>query len=73
MADRNLPIEKNFVGTFIGSISQFKFNICDLSYCDIQHNYLMDAERYGYQDTDLILSEDGTFLLQEDGYGIIWL
>ena len=73
MADRGLPIEKNFAGTFIGSISQFKFNICDLNYCTIQHNYLMDAERYGYQDTNLILSEDGTFLLQEDGYGIIWI
>jgi hypothetical protein len=30
MADRNLPIEQNFAGTFIGKISQFKFNICDL-------------------------------------------
>ena len=47
MADRNLPIETNFAGTFIGDISQFKFNICDLSYCDILYNYRRDASRYG--------------------------
>lgn len=51
MADRGLPIERNFAGTFIGSISQFKFNICDLSFCDIQYNYLTNASRYGVQDT----------------------
>ena len=45
--DRGLPIEQNFSGTFIGSISQFKFNICDLSFCNIQHNYITDAPRYG--------------------------
>ena len=39
MADRGLPIEKNFAGTFIGGISQFKFNICDLLFCDIEYNY----------------------------------
>jgi hypothetical protein len=47
MADRGLPIETNFAGTFIGGISQFKFNICDLSFCDIQHNFEMDAPKYG--------------------------
>ena len=47
MRDRGLPIEQNFAGTFIGAISQFKFNICDLAFCDIQYNYLMDSERYG--------------------------
>ena len=47
MADRGLSIEKNFAGTFIGSISQFRFNICDLNYCDIQNNYENDAKRYG--------------------------
>lgn len=44
--DRNLPIEENFGGTFIGRISQFKFNICDLTYSQIQDNYLIDKERY---------------------------
>jgi hypothetical protein len=39
MADRGLPIEKNFGGTFVGGISQFKFNICDLLFCDIEYNY----------------------------------
>lgn len=47
MADRGLPIETNFAGSFIGYISQFKFNICDLAFCDIQHNFEMDAPRYG--------------------------
>jgi len=45
--DRNLPIETNFAGTFIGGISQFKFNVCDLDFCDIQYNYKKDAIRYG--------------------------
>jgi len=47
VADRGLPIETNFAGSFIGGISQFKFNICDLAFCDIQHNYAIDASRYG--------------------------
>lgn len=46
-ADIGLPIETNFGGSFIGYLSQFKFNICDLSWCDIQNNYIMDATRYG--------------------------
>jgi len=46
MADRGLPIESNFGGTFIGNISQFKFNICDLEYSNIQLNYLNDITRY---------------------------
>ena len=45
--DRNLPIEKFFAGTFIGGLSQFKFNVNDLSFCDIEHNYRLDAARYG--------------------------
>lgn len=45
--DRNLNIEKNFAGSFIGGISQFKFNICNLTYDNIVYNYELDAERYG--------------------------
>ena len=33
--DLGLLIEQNFGGSFIGQISQFKFNICDLNWCDI--------------------------------------
>ncbi len=44
--DRNLPIETNFAGSFIGSISQFKFNICDLSYCNIINNFNDGIIRY---------------------------
>jgi len=47
MDDRGLPIETNFAGTFIGGVSQFKFNVCDLKFCDIQNNYNQDAPRYG--------------------------
>jgi len=46
MADRGLPIETHFGGTFIGGISQFKFNICDLDYGNIQYNYTNDFSRY---------------------------
>lgn len=70
MADRNLPIETNFGGTFIGAISQFKFNICDLNLNDITNSYLSDVIRYGIQDTDLLLLENGFLVLQENGYGI---
>jgi hypothetical protein len=72
MDDRGLPIETNFAGTFIGGISQFKFNICDLDFANIQYNYVTDSGRYGIQDTDLILTEDAYLLLQETGYGMIW-
>ena len=47
MADRGLPIETNFGGSFIGDISQFKFNICDLSFNNINYNYNLDKNRYG--------------------------
>lgn len=46
MADRGLPIETHFGGTFIGGISQFKFNICDLDYGNIQYNYTNEISRY---------------------------
>lgn len=45
--DRNLPIQENFAGTFIGSISQFKFNICDLKYCNIIENFILNSDMYG--------------------------
>ena len=44
--DRDLLIQTHFAGTFIGGISQFKFNICDLAYDDIQNNYKADLLRY---------------------------
>jgi hypothetical protein len=44
--DRNLPIQTNFAGSFIGSISQFKFNICDLNYCQINNTYTFGKNKY---------------------------
>ena len=73
IADRGLPIEENFAGSFIGGISQFKFNICDLNYAQIQFNYVTDAYRYGLQDTNLILTENTYLLLQQNGYGMVWI
>ena len=73
MADRGLPIEENFAGTFIGGISQFKFNICDLNYSQILYNYITSAGRYSAQDTNLLLTEDAYLLLQENGFGMIWI
>jgi len=46
MEDRGLPIETNFGGSFIGSISQFKFNICDLNFVDFQNIYNNEKGRY---------------------------
>jgi len=45
--DLGLNIEKNFAGTFIGSISQFKFYACNLSWVDIENNYKQEKARYG--------------------------
>jgi hypothetical protein len=36
--DRGLPIEEKFAGTF-GGLSEFKFNINNLSFCNITDNY----------------------------------
>jgi hypothetical protein len=44
--DRGLPIEK-FAGTFIGGISEFKFNINNLTFCNITDNYNQDSLKYG--------------------------
>lgn len=45
--DIGLPIERNFSGSFIGGLSQFRFNISDLSFCNIQNNFIAEAKRYG--------------------------
>ena len=69
-SDRGLPIQENFGGTFIGSISQFKFNVCDLTLCNIRNNLAEDIIRYYPLTTDFLLQENGYYLLQEDGYYI---
>lgn len=72
LSDRGLPIEENFGGSFIGGISQFKFNICDMSLCQIQNAYAAESVKYGFIDNNLILQENTYFILQENGYGINW-
>jgi hypothetical protein len=64
--DRKLPIEKNFAGTFIGSISQFKFNICELKYCNIIENYNAGLNQYGLSETNYILTENEFNILTEN-------
>lgn len=45
-SDFGLEIQQNFAGTFIGSIADFKFNICDLTYCNIQNTYINNGGLY---------------------------
>jgi len=42
--DLGLLIEQNFAGSFIGQISEFKFNICDLNWCDISSGCVVYCE-----------------------------
>jgi len=44
--DLGLNIETNFAGSFIGSISQFKFYACDLNWVGIENNYNQVLNRY---------------------------
>ena len=67
--DQKLIME-NFAGSFIGGIADFKFNICNLSYCNILENSiywnnLLDPHDY-------IEQEDDFLLIQEDGNNIIY-
>ena len=45
--DDNMLIEQNFAGTFIGDLSQFKFHIKPLNYCQIKSEFLNGTPRYG--------------------------
>lgn len=44
--DLGLAIQNSFAGSFIGSLSQFKFYICDLSWCTIKDNFNNTRTRY---------------------------
>ena len=44
--DLSLKIENNFAGTFIGYVSQFKFYVCDLNWCEITDIYNKNKTRY---------------------------
>lgn len=72
-ADLNLPIQQNFAGTFMGSISQFKFFTCDVTFPNIYNNYNEEKIRYEQIDSNLILTEDGIGLGNEDGFGLLWI
>jgi len=45
--DMDSCLQNNFAGTFIGDISQFRFYICDMNYCDISNNFEKEKKRYG--------------------------
>jgi len=68
--DLGLEIERNFSGSFIGGIADFKFNICNLSYCNILQNYLYWNNLL--HPTNYIDLEDDFLLTQEDGNFIIY-
>ena len=70
--DRHLPIQNNFAGTFIGSISQFKFNICDLKYCNIVENYIAGLSQYNPNQSNYLLTEDGSILITQNNENILW-
>jgi hypothetical protein len=72
LEDRNLPIQENFAGSFIGSIAQFKYNICDLKYCNIVQNYLSGFAQFTPNQPNYILTEDGEILITENSENILW-
>jgi hypothetical protein len=69
-ADLGLNIEQNFAGSFIGDISQFKFNLCDLYFDDITNIYNSEVVRYT-PTIGLLSQENGYLLLQENLYSIL--
>lgn len=66
-------IEKNFAGTFIGAISQFKIYNCNMSWCFIKSECENNADRYGDDQNCYMLDEEGNYILQEDGISKIIL
>jgi hypothetical protein len=50
--DFNLPIQKNFAGSFIGGISKFRFYSEPLDVTKLRCNFYYDSDRYGVT-TDL--------------------
>jgi hypothetical protein len=70
--DRNLPIQTNFAGSFIGSIAQFKFNICELKYCNIIQNYLAGFTQFNPNQPNYVLTQEGDVLITENGQNILW-
>jgi len=50
--DMGSCLQNNFAGTFIGDISQFRFYICGMNYCDIKNNFEKERQRYGLSIND---------------------
>jgi len=50
--DMGSCLQNNFAGTFIGDISQFRFYICGMNYCDIKNNFEKEMSRYGLSIND---------------------
>lgn len=78
-ADLGLDIEKNFAGSFIGEISQFKFNICNVTFNDIDFGCKIDAAKYGLPtneqiESDLLIFGDDMgsfFIIDTDNFGVL--
>jgi hypothetical protein len=69
--DQGLLIEENFAGSFIGGVSQFRFYICELDYCQLKNNCDQEENRYNDGDSCFLLQENGDFVLQQDSFKII--
>ena len=50
--DLGLLIEKNFAGTWMGGISQFRYYIEPLQADEVYHNFLVNKDRYSLIDCD---------------------
>ena len=50
--DLGLLIEKNFAGTWMGGISQFRYYIEPLQADAVYHNFLVNKDRYSLIDCD---------------------
>jgi hypothetical protein len=45
--DMGSCLDENFAGSFIGDVSQFRFYICGMNYCEITNNFEKEKVRYG--------------------------
>lgn len=80
-SDSDLPIETYFAGSFVGGISKFRFYVDNLTYCQIRGNFEVEAPQYAkairpnqvYTNFISRQINHDFLVLQQNGYGLIWL
>jgi hypothetical protein len=71
--DLGLDVERNFAGTFIGDISQFRFYICNLSWCDLKYHCSIEGDRYYLEpNLNFVVDEFDNYVIHGNGFGIIF-